>query len=119
MNAPPITTATVARIVVPYALLMAIIVGLVLRGRDWALSELATDTAHDQWQTWRDDAGSDRDPQAGTVARRVPRSSEPPGLVLMRDYFAVCLVAAVVFTSLIYAVIVWMLLGAFRSRAPS
>lgn len=105
---------TIAALVVPYLVLMAIVVGLAWRGRSWALQEFGTPAAQQRWQKWRDDVRHHRDPQAATVDRRVPKSAEPPALVLMRDYFAVCLVAAVGFSSLLYAVLAWFLVGAWR-----
>ena len=44
---------------------------------------------------------------SGGVTRRTPESPEPPWLVLMRDDFAVCLTAAIVFSSLLFGAIVF------------
>jgi hypothetical protein len=66
--------------------------------------------AADQWQVWRDDVEKQ---QKGTVVveRRVPSSEFPPSFVLMKDYFAVCLVAAVVFSFLLFAVFAFLVTG--------
>jgi hypothetical protein len=81
-----------------------------------ALTELATPQSIDDWQTWRDDVVRQQT-EPGPIARRVPKSAEPPGLVLMRDYFVVCLVGALLFTSLLYWVLVWFVRGMLRPPA--
>ena len=98
-----------------YLVVVGAVVALVCWGRQWALAELASPAAKVQWEKWREDVQAGRDPQAGTVQRRVPQSSEPPGLVLMRDYFAVCLTGAVLFTSLLFLATTWLLVGAIAS----
>jgi hypothetical protein len=44
----------------------------------------------------------------------VPKSTEPPALVLMRDYFIVSLVGAILFTTVLYWVIAWFVMGILR-----
>ena len=53
------------------------------------------------------------------VKRRVPKSAEPPALVLMRDYFAVCLAIAVVLSSVLFGTFMVLVRGAMSSRARS
>ena len=52
--------------------------------------------------------------EPGPVRRRVPKSTEPPALVLMRDYFGVSLIGAVLFTTVLYWVIAWFVMGILR-----
>jgi hypothetical protein len=47
----------------------------------------------------------------GPVQRRVPKSAEPPALVLMRDYFGVSMAGAILFSSVLYWVIAWFVSG--------
>lgn len=77
-----------------------------------ALSNLATPQSISDWQAWREDAEQLRD-------RRVPKSAEPPGLVLMRDHFTVCLAGALLFTSLLYWVLAWFITGMFGGSQPA
>jgi hypothetical protein len=44
----------------------------------------------------------------------VPQSGEPPALVLMRDYFSVSLIGALVFSTALYWVIAWLVTGIMR-----
>ena len=49
--------------------------------------------------------------QPSPVQRRVPKSNEPPALVMMRDHFAVSLFAAVLFSTMLYWVLAWFVMG--------
>jgi hypothetical protein len=97
-----------------YVALVALVVWAMIAARGSALADLGTAESRDNWQEWREDVQQQQD-APGPVARRVPKSAEPPGLVLMRDYFAVCLVGAIVFASLLYWVLAWFVTGVLRS----
>ena len=81
---------------------------LLLYARRSALANLATPQSIGDWQAWREEARERGD-------RREPKSPEPPGLVLMRDYFGVCLTGALLFTSLLYWVLAWFITGMLRT----
>jgi hypothetical protein len=83
--------------------------------RHSAVSQLASPKSIADWQAWRKDVSEQ---QAGpkAVERRVPKSAEPPALVLTRDYFAVLAVGAVVFSSMLYWVITWFVFGIVHGR---
>ncbi|HUE70647.1 MAG TPA: hypothetical protein VMP01_07135 [Pirellulaceae bacterium] len=104
------------------ALLAAVVAGL-FEGRRRALAAYGTDEAQSQWDTWREDAKSQAKGK-GPVARRVPKSAEPPALVLMRDYFAVCTVIAVALSSVLFGTLAFFIRGAlststtFVDRSP-
>jgi hypothetical protein len=104
------------------ALLAAVVAGL-FEGRRRAMAAYGTDEAQVQWDTWREDAKSQAEGK-GPVARRVPKSAEPPALVLMRDYFAVCMVIAVALSSVLSGTLVFFIRGAlanpttFVDRSP-
>lgn len=87
-----------------YAAMIGAIVFGTYRARSAALAELAAPPAQSEWRQWREDVQSGAVSDDGAVARRTPESAEPPWLVLMRDHFAVCLTAAVVFSSLLFFV---------------
>jgi hypothetical protein len=101
-----------------YLLVMAAVVLGLVRARQWATSTLADQTAHAQWNSFRDDVARQADERA-PVRRRVPQSAEPPGLVLMRDYFGVCLVIAIVLTSALFATTAFFVGGVVLSREMS
>ena len=66
-----------------------------------------------EWGQWREAVKNQ--PEDSPVKRRVPKSHEPPTLVLMRDYFAMCLGAGLIFGSVLFYVMMVMIRGAFRS----
>jgi hypothetical protein len=93
-----------------YCVLAVVIVWSQLAARHWALVELATPQSTADWEAWRAEVRAEQD-QATPVRRAVPKSSEPPALVLMRDYFGVSLAGAVLFSSVLYWILAWLLHG--------
>jgi hypothetical protein len=95
-----------------YALLVITVMWSLFTVRHWALAELAKPKSISDWQAWREDV-RDQQSQPGPVKRSVPKSAEPPALVLMRDYFGVSLAGAIIFTTVLYWVIAWFVIGIF------
>jgi hypothetical protein len=100
-----------------YVALAALIVGSMFWVRHTVLTEFSTDEAVADWRTWQADV-REQQTNPGPVARRIPRSDEPPALVLMRDYFTVSLFGATFFTSLLYWVMAWFVTGALSANTP-
>ncbi len=100
-----------------YLVAVAVVVVLVLRARDATFRELSTPEAVAEWQAWRESAPNRTD--AGGVRRSQPKSTEPPALVLMRDYFPIVICSSVFFSSLLFATIMIAARGAFRSPVVS
>jgi hypothetical protein len=100
---------------VGYVALMAAVVWWVFAAREWAQAELTKPESATAWETWREDVAADQN-RPVPVQRRVPKSVEPPALVLTRDYFGVSMFGAVFFTSLLYWVIAWFVTGIVSSR---
>jgi hypothetical protein len=96
---------------VGYVVLVSAVVGAMFWARQSAMS-----LSISEWQTWRE---AERKQQSGSkvVERRVPKSDEPPALVLMRDFFVVLMVGALVFSSMLYWIIAWFITGILRSRS--
>ncbi len=94
-----------------YVALMGAVVGAMISERQNVLTESSTPTSLADWQAWRADV-QQQQTNPGPVERRVPKSNEPPALVLMRDYFAVSIVGATFFTSLLYWIVAWFITGA-------
>lgn len=105
----PTRPLRIAGIVAIYALVVALVVFATFRARDAALEELSAPDAQAEWNEWRKDVQAGDVEAGGGVTRRTPESPEPPWLVLMRDYFGVCLAAAVVFSSLLFGVCVFFI----------
>jgi hypothetical protein len=94
---------------------------LLLDVRRRTLDEFAQEAARAQWRAWKD-AVERNDPNLGPVARRPPKSDEPPGLVLLRDHFPAVAIGCAVFVSLTYAFFAVALTGLFgtpRAAPPA
>jgi hypothetical protein len=76
--------------------------------RQSVLLNQASSESNQEWQRWREAAEERRD-------RRVPKSAEPPALVLMRDYFMVCVAGALIFAGLFYWITAWLVAGMLRT----
>ncbi len=70
------------------AMLCGVTWGL-LYARDVAAPHLDNAAGQKAWDDWRHDA-AEQATGKGPVSRRVPKSAEPPLVLLMRDYFGVC-----------------------------
>jgi len=77
--------------------LLVVVLGATVGGmislRQSVLSRSAGESEMAAWQEWRRAAAS----EGGPVARRAPKSLEPPILVLLRDHFAICLAGMLFF----------------------
>jgi hypothetical protein len=97
-------------IAVAYAVLIGAVTSGMWYARDVVAPQLDTEKGQHAWDEWRHEA-SEQAAGKGPVTRREPKSSEPPLVVLMRDYFAVCLGGAIVFSSLLFAVFGFVIRG--------
>lgn len=98
-----------------YLLTMAAVVVGLSMARQRALADFANPEARAQWDEFRADIQKTvQDPQS-PVARRVPKSEEPPTLLLLRDHYWTCLVIALVLTSALFGTFMIMVRGVFGS----
>jgi hypothetical protein len=97
--------------VIGYVALLSLVVGSMFWVRHTALTQLSAPQSIADWESWREDVRRE-ETIPGPVQRRVPKSDEPPALVLMRDYFVVSFVGAVFFTSILYWIMAWFVTGA-------
>jgi hypothetical protein len=94
-----------------YVAILAAIAMFTIHLRD---ATLADDVETSQsWQKWRQ-AEIEREAEAGPIERTVPKSHEPPMVVLMRDNFGVILAASVVFPGIIIGFLMIVLRGVVR-----
>ena len=100
-----------------YVVLIGLVIGGLLYGRQQALAVYGSDQAQIDWDQWRGDAKKMAQ-QTGPVKRREPKSAEPPALVLMRDHFAACLGLAVVLSSVLFGTFMFFLRGAMTPQTP-
>ncbi len=100
---------------VGYLVLIGVVVGAMYYLRQSSLADLSSAQSISEWQAWQKDV-REQQSHGGPVTRRIPKSDEPPALVLMRDYFVVLIVGAVLFSSVLYWVLAWFLMGIFSTR---
>lgn len=93
-----------------YVVLLVAVVWWLFSAREWARVELAKPESTAAWEAWREDVRASQGKPA-PVERRVPKSTEPPALVLTRDFFGVILGGAILFSSLLYWVVAWFAMG--------
>ncbi len=101
---------------VAYLAFLALVIWGCFAARQSALATFGTPAAQAEWDAWR--AAAAEQAESGPVRRKVPKSTEPPALVLMRDYFGVVLSAAVVFGSVLFALLALFLRVATRPSPP-
>lgn len=92
-------------------IVIALVVAVLLGARHSALATYGTPEAQAEWNDWRRRAAEQTE-SGGPVERKVPKSAEPPALVLMRDHFAACLGAALVAATGVYGTFMLLLRGA-------
>lgn len=93
-----------------YLAVMGLITLGMFAARDWALSSFDSSKNRAAWDEWREETQRLAE-QPGPVLRRAAKSSEPPTVVLLRDYFAVCLAALLVLSSVLFATLAFMIRG--------
>ena len=93
-----------------YAVVIGILTFGLFRARESARAEFSSSDARQAWETWRNETQSPEAPNL-PVRRSVPRSTEPPTLVLLRDHFVVCLVATLTLSSVLYWTAAFFLRG--------
>lgn len=96
-----------------YVALLATVVGGSFFARSWAISVYGSPEAQAQWNEWREGAAKLSD--SSPVKRRVPKSDQPPALVLATTYFGICLSIALVLSSVLFATAVYFVQGVLRS----
>ena len=71
-----------------------------------------------EWEAWRESVKEGQG-QDAPVQRRVPKSEEPPAIVLLRDHFTVCLIIALVLSSVLFGTFLFLVRGVMHSPGPS
>lgn len=86
-------------------MMLAVAFGL-QTARRWALADLGTAGAREQWQEYKRAVAGQ--------GRRPPKSDEPPTLILLRDRFGGVLASTLVLATSLYAFVALVLAGMWR-----
>lgn len=98
-------------IAILYAAMVVAVILAMRYTRDKVAPGLATNQGQADWQAWREETAKQAH-GAGPVARREQKTTEPPLVILMRDHYATCVAGAVVFSSVLFGVLVIVIRGA-------
>jgi hypothetical protein len=101
-----------------YVLMLVAIVAGLFALRASVLAEMSTPAAEADWMRWKAEAAKE-DGTAGPVQRTVPKSNEPPLLILMRDYFRASVVGLLLPVSALYWFIAWLVHGVATQSAEA
>jgi hypothetical protein len=97
-----------------YGVLLVLVAAGMISLRMWLLSTYGGERAAGEWQHWKEDAAEmEKDPRL--VKRRAPKSAEPPGLLLARDYFVPCFAGGMTLSAVLLGAVLLMLRGALAS----
>lgn len=97
-----------------YLLMIALVCGGLVFAKRQAIAVYGDPAAQSEWDAWREDA-KELSKGPGPVLRRTPKSISPPALVLMRDYFVVCLALSVLLSSVLFVTTLAFLRGVISS----
>jgi hypothetical protein len=114
----PISKLLLISLILGYLVFAAALIAGMLIARQSIVPELSSSQSQADWNAWRAEAAR-QDGTHGPVQRAVPKSQEPPMLVLLRDYFPACVLGLLVPLSALYAVIAWMACGILRQSNGS
>lgn len=108
----PSTSAAVIGVL--YIGFICTLVTMLVVARDSVLADASAENSDVSWQDWRTEAKRQEEGN-GPVARRVPKSTEPPTLVLLRDHFATSMTILLVLSTALFFAIALMVRGALTS----
>ena len=98
-----------------FVTMLASVIGGLIFARQQAIAVYGDQAAQTEWDAWRTDAKKLSQQGPGPVIRREPKSARPPALVLMQDYFGVCLALSLLLSSVLFVT----MLGFFRGALSS
>ena len=79
------------------------------------VAELSTPQATSDWNAWQESVKKQQDDPTLPVKRRVPKSNEPPHLLLLRDHFAAVLVTLLLVATIFYTFFALVIRGLWTS----
>lgn len=88
--------------------------GLAIVRESW-MEALSQPEARGEWEEFRG-AMRRQTGREGPVQRKVPKSTEPPGLVWLRDHFTLACVAWLLFGSVLWGVTAFFVIGVGSQR---
>ncbi|HEY2882868.1 MAG TPA: hypothetical protein VGJ15_10550 [Pirellulales bacterium] len=112
----PLPKVAIVSLAALYVLLVAAIVSGMFYWRHVTVSAGEVEQSQAEWNQWRTLAAKD-DGKHSPVQRTIPKSEEPPMLVLLRDHFPACVIGLLAPLTGLYAFIAWLAIGVWRQSA--
>jgi hypothetical protein len=100
-----------------YVATMALVCAGLAYGRANLLAAYGSEEAFSDWNMWRFEVAVEQGMGKPSVQRRIPKSEEPPALVLMRDYFPACLGLALLLSTVLFGTFAFFVRGALQHTA--
>jgi hypothetical protein len=97
--------------VVAFLMIECLVVFGVFRGRDALVSSYDSPEANADWQKWKQAAKEMGERKTGLINRREPKANQPPGLILMRDYFPQILIGSAALSGVLVGMTMLMVHG--------
>ncbi len=91
---------------------------LLIDARIWAMSEMSRASSHENWNAWKAETARQAE-GTGPVSRRAIVSTEPPTLVLLRDYFWMLAITLWGLSTVLYVGFAASLRGAFSTKTAA
>ncbi|MBP88683.1 MAG: hypothetical protein CMJ64_18550 [Planctomycetaceae bacterium] len=99
-----------------YAAIICALIGTFTIARQRVLASPNPAAEQEDWDQWRDEAARQGSGN-GPVSRRVPKTTEPPTRVLLRDYFATSLITLIILSTALYFATAAMIRGVLSGPA--
>ena len=95
---------------------LAVVVWMLTLARQRVIATLGSPEAQADWQRWREEEAARQADPGAPVRRRMPKSLEPPALVLMRDHFPAIVAMSLLVTSVCFGFAVLTFRGYGRNQ---
>ncbi len=99
-----------------YLITMAAILYGMISLRNMQLDQNNSATTQADWQQWRNEAAR-QSTGKGPVQRRVPKTLDPPIMVLFSDHFSVIVIFSLLFGSAFYFMLYFFVHGTFTRKS--
>lgn len=99
--------------------MLAIVVWLLFLARARVIEALANPQAQADWQQWKAEVIQQQADPKSPIRRHPPQSDQPPGLILMRDYFGIVVAMSVAIATLLFGFLGLVLRGMWQSSASA
>ncbi len=102
-----------------YGLFLILLGYAFIQAERWTLATFEDRSQTKLWEVWREKVKEEQlndENKIPLVKRKIPKSHEPPALILFRDHYLLCAVATWFFGSILFLMLSGMAYGVFFSK---